>query len=62
MCREEDDSNILQLRSLENYDSDDEEKDDSSDYVDNSNAGGTYEEWHIRLRSNYFDTYLIRRQ
>ncbi|XP_076756015.1 uncharacterized protein LOC143426424 isoform X2 [Xylocopa sonorina] len=37
VCREEDDSNVLQLR-LENYDSEEEEKDDDSDYVDTSNA------------------------
>ncbi|KAF3429241.1 hypothetical protein E2986_00731 [Frieseomelitta varia] len=38
ICREEDDSSILQLR-LENYESEDEEeKDNSSDCVNNSNA------------------------
>lgn len=41
MCREEDDSvNILQLSNLESYDSEDEEKDDNSDYIINSNAEG----------------------
>ena len=41
ICREEDDTNILQLR-LENYESeeDEEEKDNSSDCVNNSNAEG----------------------
>lgn len=40
ICREEDDTGMLQLR-LENYESEDEEeKDNSSDCVNNSNAEG----------------------
>ena len=41
ICREEDDTNILQLR-LESYESEDEEEKDNSSDVNNSNAEGMY--------------------
>lgn len=52
ICREEDDSNILQLRSLENYESDDEEKDNNTDYINNSNMEGIY---YIEFCQTYFE-------
>lgn len=52
ICREEDDSNILQLRSLENYESDDEEKDNNPDYINNSNMEGIY---YIEFCRTYFE-------
>lgn len=52
ICREEDDSNILQLRSLENYESDDEEKDNNPDYINNSNMEGIY---YIEFCQTYFE-------
>lgn len=38
VCNE--DANILQLNTLENYDSEDEKKYDNVNYVDNSNIKG----------------------
>lgn len=38
VCNE--DANILQLNTLENYDSEDEKKYDNVNYVDNSNVKG----------------------
>lgn len=38
VCNE--DTNILQLNTLENYDSEDEKKYDNVNYVDNSNVKG----------------------
>lgn len=59
ICREEDDSNILQLRSLENYESDDEEKDNNSDYINNSNMEGIY---YIKFCQTYFEEKILDKE